>query len=242
MAQGNTRYFNPRGKSITCKTGFSPVKNDPVAFTLGTAEVALPVDFSRDIIGIVSVTKDGMVQPEGAATVEVVHQNEISATVGEAVEVGDLLMYKGSDKKFYQFLPKIADATQTVTYAGSAGSNGVATITVAGVAHAVTITNGDTATVAAASTVTVLNAAATFRKRGLYATSSAGVVTITGYNGALSNSVTVVAATTASVQTVTAGAATLAGGIGYPESSAVARSASNTALNGTARILLNIKG
>lgn len=234
-------YLNPRGEGIVIKSGVTLTSGQPVELERGTNFIKLPVDYSDRMIGLVAVNKTGIVQQTDEATIEVAHDYRITCTAGEAIQSGDALMWNETDKKVRVWYPVMAEASQTITLATNA-AGGTHTITIDGIAIAVAVTAADTPTVAAGKVVTALRASVPMLKRGIYASNSAGVVTITSKRGALDNATTVAVATDDATQTIVAGAATMTGGVGYPQGSVIGRALQNIANDAEGMVLVRIGG
>lgn len=225
---GMKRYINPRGEGIAVDTGYAPSAGDFTEIKHNSGAVKAPVDYSDRIIGLISVPSTGVIQQSGEVTVLLQHDFRKELTAGEAIPAGSKIMWKQSTSRAYIWIGVKVAASQTVTLATNS-TGGVHTVTVNGEDVDVTITSGDTPTVAAGKVVAALNADTYFKSLGLYATNSSGVITITGSRGALDNAITLAVATTDGAQTIVAGAAALASGVGYPEESCIGRALTGAA-------------
>jgi len=224
----NRRDFAyPNGLSFLVKEADRTALNGaakPVEFDPGVdLGCRVPVDFSDSIFGEVKVPHTGQIQLEGNATTHLYNiVNAQPRVVGEDVSAGDRLMYKASEEKFYIYQPIAVQAAQTITLATAATGGGSHTVTIGGVELVFGTGAAQSAADAATALAAAINADSDIRKQGVYATVNSAVVTLTGSRGALNNATSLVVATDDATQTIVAGGALLAGGVGYPERSACA--------------------
>lgn len=199
---------------LSVKTGVTLVAGDMVRLS-ASEEVAKATVGCPFAIGRVIVTTAGVIN-NSKVTIRTQYGSLKVYTAGEAIIAGPVVM--GADGKVYNWTKNTADGSQTITFATNATGDGDHTMTIAGETITYTPAGSATPTTVATAVTALILANLVLRNMGIYATSSSGVVTVKALGGKIADGLGVVVSTTDSTQTVVAGAATITGGAGYPES------------------------
>lgn len=197
--------------SMTPATGYTEALGDKVILA-GANTVNKATAGSPFILGVITTTTAGVVN-RNVVSVRTKFNSQVELEAGENLVPGPVVL-KG-DGKVYNYKPKTVDSVGVVNIATNATGDGTVTLTIGGVAVAITPAASDTPATSLAALATAINANANVKNMGITATVTAGQLFLRSV-GEIAKGVTLVAASTDSAQTIAVVAAAMACGVGWP--------------------------
>lgn len=220
--------------TFTPKTGVTLAENDQVSLS-GSKEVTKSSNGNPLALGRVIVDATGVVN-NSKVTVRTDYGSLINYVAGEAISAGPVIL--GADGKVYEWHRNTANGGATITIAGgnAAGTTGNK-ITIDGVDITFNTANGDTPTVTATAITALINDNIELINKGLFATSSGAVVTVSA-PGKTGNGMTMAKTIDAGeTQTYTI-PATIASGVGYIDAALHGLAIETKAITETVQVLV----